>query len=204
MVWCEQAVKKLIRAQEDCQEEFAEAHAAQEAAFVAYVHNFNAGYDDCAYLECWDFTHDDIKFDKQEAMEAADFQLAEQRYECESMALDHGQMVVWTGSLHWFVEEDGRLAEEMNFSPAPTPSPISSNPDTPHATCGNADRGNGICHGGQCCSDTGWCGTTDLHCNTDPLWPWDVQEEEDVTETTSTVTTTTEGATTTPQIVAGV
>jgi len=53
-------------------------------------------------------------------------------------------------------------------APAPTvpttPSPI---PPVPaQGTCGNGNVGNGICSGTTlCCSEWGWCGTTDAHCS---------------------------------------
>lgn len=32
-------------------------------------------------------------------------------------------------------------------------------------TCGNGNRGNGVCADTTCCSAFGWCGTTTLHCS---------------------------------------
>ena len=43
-----------------------------------------------------------------------------------------------------------------------TPTPPSG------GTCGNGNRGNGVCANGQCCSQFGWCGTTSAHCNGAP------------------------------------
>lgn len=31
-------------------------------------------------------------------------------------------------------------------------------------TCGNGNRGDGICSNGECCSEHGWCGTSAEHC----------------------------------------
>jgi hypothetical protein len=44
--------------------------------------------------------------------------------------------------------------------PVPTPSPGSSS-----GTCGNGNRGNGVCADGTCCSEYGWCGTSTEHCS---------------------------------------
>jgi len=53
-------------------------------------------------------------------------------------------------------------------APAPTvpttPSPIP--PVSAPGTCGNGNVGNGICSDTTlCCSEWGWCGTTDAHCS---------------------------------------
>ena len=55
-------------------------------------------------------------------------------------------------------------------SPSPTsapnsPSSPSPTPPTSYGTCGWGFIGNGICADGTCCSQWGWCGTTDEHCN---------------------------------------
>lgn len=35
---------------------------------------------------------------------------------------------------------------------------------TAGGTCGNGDRGDGVCADGSCCSEYGWCGTDVEHC----------------------------------------
>jgi len=58
-------------------------------------------------------------------------------------------------------------------SPPPTPFPTSlpppteptTSPPTSSGTCGGGFVGNGVCPDGNCCSEWGWCGITDEHCN---------------------------------------
>lgn len=169
---CEGYVANLVVALEVAEQAFTGASAAQAAAFAQYIEDFQNGDDEagCMFWMCWDFTYDDIKFEKQDEMEDAEYALASQRYECETLAAEQGKTVHWTGSLHWFLEKDG-LADEVNFTPAPTPSPF-NDPNVPDfaGACGSGQRGDGVCANGRCCSQSGWCGTTDLHCSGDPLY----------------------------------
>jgi hypothetical protein len=42
-------------------------------------------------------------------------------------------------------------------------------PSEPQETCGNGNRGNGIClKVGECCNQYGWCGVTSEHCGFTP------------------------------------
>ena len=45
---------------------------------------------------------------------------------------------------------------------APAPGPVSSTGGS--ATCGSGNRGNGICPGGLCCSQWGYCGSGPAYC----------------------------------------
>lgn len=58
---------------------------------------------------------------------------------------------------------------------APTPAPVAAPTST--ATCGGGSRGNGICPNGLCCSDWGWCGTSEAHCASNNDAPVSVPEE---------------------------
>jgi len=49
--------------------------------------------------------------------------------------------------------------------------PSSSQTQSNSGTCGNGNVGNGVCPDGTCCSQHGWCGTTDEHCATSPSPP---------------------------------
>ena len=46
-----------------------------------------------------------------------------------------------------------------------SPSTLSPSPPTSSGTCGGGFVGNGVCRDGNCCSEWGWCGITDEHCN---------------------------------------
>lgn len=50
--------------------------------------------------------------------------------------------------------------------PPPPPPPPSPSPPPPSGTCGNGNRGNGVCADSTCCSPFGWCGTSPAHCGT--------------------------------------
>ena len=59
-------------------------------------------------------------------------------------------------------EGDGNMA---STTPAPAPMPTSQpSSGSGSGTCGNGNRGNGVCADGTCCSKWGWCGTSTEHC----------------------------------------
>eukprot|EP00985_Skeletonema_marinoi_P016898 scaffold9175_cov115-Skeletonema_marinoi.AAC.3 len=64
-----------------------------------------------------------------------------------------------------------RVAPDCTSNPPPpsptNPSPTGgvSPPSPSSGTCGDGNRGNGICSDGKCCSQYGWCGSSSAHCS---------------------------------------